>query len=81
MIRIDINMVPRGVHIQEHRMATITLTNDGTDTNSPATGNYNIAIRDHYEEEIKKYRVTDFDRSQNVLYLLQEALNEALDEK
>jgi hypothetical protein len=78
MIRVDINLVPRGVHIEEKKLYTLTITNDGSGDNY--IGNYKIKAKDkHGDKELLSGEVRGFDRlEKDSLDLLQLALEAIL---
>ena len=74
MIRIAIDLVPRGIHIEETRLYTMTITNDGS--GSLEVGNYKVRLKANQgQREETTCEIKDYDRlKKDILPLLKEAL-------
>ena len=80
MIRITIEMVPRGNEAKKYTMGSATITNDGTGTKT--RGNYVFRQFSKTGRQLASVDVWDFPRGRmSVWYLLHWALNNAFNKQ
>lgn len=59
MLKINLNLIPRGVHIEEKKLYTITITNCGIKKDK---GNYKIKFKNNLTNKIKEIKIDNFNR-------------------